>query len=232
MFNEYLFKIVCLGSPFSNKTKILRGYVEGKFDTNYLPTLGVDIATKRIRIDNNQIKLIIVDTAGQEFFGKLRPSYFRGASGALIFFDHKNRTTFESQVTPQQIPKKMKKSSSFWQKVIKKLGVIFHRLFPKEELLNVKTNNVVPERIEPNNHPPSVIIQFYHEFKKYIPDSTIPIGLIGIQDGPDSFQVSLEEAQDLAYQLGIDYFALRSSKSRDLERILIDLIHQGLRIRE
>ncbi len=84
--NEYLFKICAIGSPSSPKTSLIRRYAENKFDKNYLPTLGVDITTKKITIENNNIKLILVDTAGQEFFGKLRPSYYRGASACMIFF--------------------------------------------------------------------------------------------------------------------------------------------------
>jgi len=84
--NEYLFKICAIGSPNMPKTSLIRRYAENKFDKNYLPTLGVDITTKKIRIDNYNVKLILVDTAGQEFFGKLRPSYYRGASACMIFF--------------------------------------------------------------------------------------------------------------------------------------------------
>ena len=70
-------------------------FVENKFDTNYLPTLGVDITTKRIVVNNSPVKLILVDTAGQEFFGKLRPSYYRGASACSIFFDRNDRLSFQ-----------------------------------------------------------------------------------------------------------------------------------------
>lgn len=81
----FLLKVACIGSK--RKTKLIRLFVEGKFETNYLPTLGVDITTKRINLYGIRVNLIIVDTAGQEFFGKLRPSYYRGSSGCLIFFD-------------------------------------------------------------------------------------------------------------------------------------------------
>jgi GTPase SAR1 family protein len=47
-------------------------------------------------INRTKTKLIIVDTAGQEFFGKLRPNYYRGASGALIFCNLYNRKSIES----------------------------------------------------------------------------------------------------------------------------------------
>jgi small GTP-binding protein len=94
--NEYLLKICAVGSSNIGKTKILRRFSEGKFTTNYLPTLGVDITTKKIQVDDNIIKLILVDTAGQEFFGKLRPSYYRGASACAIFFSLNDRSTFDS----------------------------------------------------------------------------------------------------------------------------------------
>jgi len=94
--SEYLLKIVALGSNDAQKTKIIRKYAEDKFDGNYMPTLGVDITTKKISLEKTHIKLIIVDTAGQEFFGKLRPNYYRGASGAMIFCDLYNRQSIES----------------------------------------------------------------------------------------------------------------------------------------
>lgn len=74
-------------TPDKLKTEFVRNFAEGKFTTNYLPTQGVDITTKKIRVDNIYIKLIIVDTASQEFFGKLRPSYYRGASGGIICYE-------------------------------------------------------------------------------------------------------------------------------------------------
>ena len=94
--NEYLLKICAIGSANAEKTPLIRRFAENKFDTNYLPTLGVDITTKKIEINDNQVKLIIVDTAGQEFFGKLRPSYYRGATAAIIFFNRNNRESFLS----------------------------------------------------------------------------------------------------------------------------------------
>ena len=94
--NEYLLKICAIGSGDVEKTTLIRKFAENKFDGNYLPTLGVDITTKKIEVDNKPIKLILVDTAGQEFFGKLRPSYYRGASACTIFFNQNDRRSFEA----------------------------------------------------------------------------------------------------------------------------------------
>ena len=94
--NEYLLKICAIGSGSVGKTSLIRRFAEGKFEANYLPTLGVDITTKRIQVENNSVKLILVDTAGQEFFGKLRPSYYRGASACLIMFALDDKKTFDA----------------------------------------------------------------------------------------------------------------------------------------
>ncbi|MHA2244637.1 MAG: Rab family GTPase [Candidatus Hodarchaeales archaeon] len=96
MPDEYLFKICAIGSPNTCKTALIRRFVEGKFTTDYLPSLGVDITTKQVQVDDNNIKLILVDTAGQEFFGKLRPSYYSGTSACLIFCSLKDRTSINN----------------------------------------------------------------------------------------------------------------------------------------
>jgi len=94
--SEYLLKICAIGSGNVGKTSLIRRYAEDKFDGNYLPTLGVDITTKKISVKDTHMKLILVDTAGQEFFGKLRPNYYRGASACLILFALNDRKTFEA----------------------------------------------------------------------------------------------------------------------------------------
>ncbi len=79
------------------KVKFIRRFVENKYDTNYLPTLGVDITTKKIQIDDIQLKIILVDTAGI-----LRPSYYRGASAIIIFFSKGNQDSFHQILTWKQ----------------------------------------------------------------------------------------------------------------------------------
>ena len=94
--NSYLMKICCIGSADAKlKTGLIRRYAGDKSEEDsLLPTIGVDIKTKIINIDGSRVKIILVDTAGQEFFGKRRPSYYRGASGAIIFFDKGYITSF------------------------------------------------------------------------------------------------------------------------------------------
>ncbi|XP_007447387.1 PREDICTED: ras-related protein Rab-2A-like [Lipotes vexillifer] len=50
-------------------------------------------------IDGKQIKLQIRDTAGQEPFRSIHPSYYRGAAGALLVYDIIRRDTFNHLTT-------------------------------------------------------------------------------------------------------------------------------------
>ncbi|MFX1285146.1 MAG: Rab family GTPase [Promethearchaeota archaeon] len=107
-----LLKICCTGSE--RKTELVRAYAEGKFSTNYLSTIGVDITTKILNLYGLIIKIIIMDTAEQEFFRKLRSSYYHGANGALIFINHEEKsrrnqvkawhTEFRSVVPDSNVP--------------------------------------------------------------------------------------------------------------------------------
>ncbi|MFW9778677.1 MAG: Rab family GTPase [Candidatus Heimdallarchaeota archaeon] len=94
--DEYILKICSAGSYQVGKTSLIRRYAENTFSEDYLPTLGVDITTKRIIVDGKPIKLILMDTAGQEMFGNIRKSYFDGAAGCLIVYDITRRESFDS----------------------------------------------------------------------------------------------------------------------------------------
>ncbi len=93
---DYAFKIITLGSPAVGKTSLIRRFADNKFLEDYKTTLGVDITTKNIILKKEiYVTLLCVDPGGQDFFGKLRPVYYRGARGAVILFDLTRRSTFE-----------------------------------------------------------------------------------------------------------------------------------------
>ena len=62
-------------------------------------TIGVDFATKTIEYKDNSIKLQIWDSAGQERYKALIPSYVRGASIIFILYDVSNKNTFTNVIT-------------------------------------------------------------------------------------------------------------------------------------
>lgn len=80
-------KICLLGDIAVGKTSLVRRYVDGRFDDNYLSTIGVKISTKLLMMQEKQLNLIIWDLAGGEDFSGHDKNYLRGAAGALLVCD-------------------------------------------------------------------------------------------------------------------------------------------------
>lgn len=70
-------------------------FVSGKFGTLHEPTVGALFLTKKISIPNYIAKFEIWDTAGQEKFHALIPTYYRNAQAAVVVFDITNYQSFE-----------------------------------------------------------------------------------------------------------------------------------------
>jgi len=59
-------------------------------------TIGVEFASKIVKVGDRRIKLQLWDTAGQERFRSVTRSYYRGAAGVILVFDITRRSTFAS----------------------------------------------------------------------------------------------------------------------------------------
>ncbi|MHB8085698.1 MAG: Rab family GTPase [Dehalococcoidia bacterium] len=85
-------KICMLGTLAVGKTSLVRRYVENLFSEKYQTTLGVKVDKKLVKVDNQDITLVLWDLAGQDSYNGIRQSYLRGASGYLLVVD-KTRTS-------------------------------------------------------------------------------------------------------------------------------------------
>eukprot|EP01084_Bolivina_argentea_P113226 201845_1 len=87
-------KILMIGARATGKSSIIRRYVFDVFDPNTIqPTVGVDYALKKVRVEDTLFNVHIWDIAGQETFSGLQPTYYRQADGAIIVFDITNKDT-------------------------------------------------------------------------------------------------------------------------------------------
>jgi len=93
---KFLFKYIIVGETGVGKTCLLVQFTENQFKARHDVTVGVEFGSKIVNLDNNQVKLQIWDTAGQEKFRSITRSYYRGAAGALIVYDITRRETFEN----------------------------------------------------------------------------------------------------------------------------------------
>uniref|UniRef100_A0A452I1W2 small monomeric GTPase n=1 Tax=Gopherus agassizii TaxID=38772 RepID=A0A452I1W2_9SAUR len=101
---DYLIKFLALGDSGVGKTSILYQYTDGKFNSRFITTVGIDFREKRVVYRSNgpdgisgrgqRIHLQLWDTAGQERFRSLTTAFFRDAMGFLLLFDLTNEQSF------------------------------------------------------------------------------------------------------------------------------------------
>lgn len=90
-------KKICMVGDFAvGKTSLVRRYVEGRFDDQYLSTIGVKISRKEIITENTIVRLVIWDVAGNGKIGNLINSYLMGTSGAFLICDLTRPNTIQS----------------------------------------------------------------------------------------------------------------------------------------
>ena len=92
----YNFKIVVCGDPSVGKTSTILRFTDNAFMRTYIPTLGVSISEKILKIGKLHINLILWDIAGQSKFELMRRHFYQGTEGIILIFDLTNRKSFES----------------------------------------------------------------------------------------------------------------------------------------
>jgi Ras-related protein Rab-2A len=91
----YLFKVIIVGDSGVGKSSITQKLMNNTFSPNKEMTIGVDFATKIIKINDNNIKLHIWDTAGQENFKCVAKSFYRDAIAVIICYDINKYDSFK-----------------------------------------------------------------------------------------------------------------------------------------
>ena len=81
------YKLIFLGDQSVGKSCILNRFMNDTFTEEYQATIGLDFQSKNIQIDNQDIHLLLYDTAGQEKFKSLIPMYTRDANIVLLVYD-------------------------------------------------------------------------------------------------------------------------------------------------
>ncbi|KAE9022923.1 hypothetical protein PR003_g12251 [Phytophthora rubi] len=101
--NEFLYKVIIIGTKAVGKTNLLSVAARGdQFDERSPPTLQPEFVTVKVqRPDwkfgepNQFIRAQVWDTAGQERFQAISRSHYRRANGALIVYDVSEKSTFK-----------------------------------------------------------------------------------------------------------------------------------------
>ena len=92
----YRFKFCIIGDNAVGKTSSIRQFVEGKFDTDYKSTIGLNIVTHSFPLLDNEINAVLWDLGGQQYYHKFRRNYYNGTQAAFILFDLTRYESFEN----------------------------------------------------------------------------------------------------------------------------------------
>ncbi|KAH0795080.1 small GTP-binding protein [Histomonas meleagridis] len=87
-------KVVVFGAGAVGKSALTIQFVQGYFITDYDPTIE-DSYKRVLLVDNENVQLDILDTAGQDDFAPMRTSYMRQGKGFIIVYAIDDRASFE-----------------------------------------------------------------------------------------------------------------------------------------
>ncbi len=82
-----IFKTILIGEGGVGKTSITVRYTENRFDDAMKMTIGVNLATKRLTINDNPLTMTLWDLGGQPRFRDVVADYFRGSKMAIAVYD-------------------------------------------------------------------------------------------------------------------------------------------------
>ena len=89
------YQIITIGDSNAGKTCLLSYYIQGKtIIGTQSSTIGVDVQTKKEKINQAMKTFNFYDTGGSERFHNMATTYYRKAEGALLVFDLADEESF------------------------------------------------------------------------------------------------------------------------------------------
>ncbi len=93
-----LLKFILVGDSNVGKSSIMSQLIDNKFYSYHDMTIGVDYGKYSYIINDEEIKINIWDTSGQEAFRSITRSYFRGSHCAILVFDLTVKQSFDNLI--------------------------------------------------------------------------------------------------------------------------------------
>ncbi len=84
--SRFRFKITVIGDGRVGKTSLIQKFTQGSFQEEYLKTIGAQFSVYDKEINQDKIRLIFWDIAGQNDFNFARPSFFKNSRAAIIVY--------------------------------------------------------------------------------------------------------------------------------------------------
>ncbi|MHA1313516.1 MAG: Rab family GTPase [Candidatus Helarchaeota archaeon] len=88
MSKQYTMKLTVVGDEGVGKTSLIKRYIEDRFNSEYISTIGVDFLVKNVKLEEGvEAKMVIWDIGGQDTWKNKMNLYMKGANGAIIICD-------------------------------------------------------------------------------------------------------------------------------------------------
>jgi Rab-like protein 2 len=89
-------KIILLGDSAVGKSKLIERYLLDEYDHRQMSTYALTLYRKTITLDSSESLVIdFWDTAGQDVFSKMHPSYYYRAHACILVFDVTRKITYQ-----------------------------------------------------------------------------------------------------------------------------------------
>lgn len=93
---DFTVKAVIIGDSGVGKTNILLRFCDDTFRPTYSSTIGVDFKLKVMQVHEYKIKMQIWDTAGQEKFKNIAPTFYKGSIAIILTYSIDQAHTYEN----------------------------------------------------------------------------------------------------------------------------------------
>ena len=90
------FKIIIVGDSGVGKSCLSIKASRNYFEDFYSPTVGFEFLTFNVKVEDQNIKLQIWDTCGQEVYRSLISSFYRNSSLAILVYSIDNENSFQN----------------------------------------------------------------------------------------------------------------------------------------
>ncbi|KAF8894785.1 ras family-domain-containing protein [Infundibulicybe gibba] len=191
---DYLFKITLIGDSGTGKSNLLARFTRNEFNLESKPTIGVEFATRSLKVDDGMIKAQIWDTSGQQRYRAITSTYYHGAAGALLVYDITKRDSYDNITRWLKEIRDHANSNIVIMLVGNKSDLKHMRAIPTDEAQAFATKNNLSftetSALEASNMEDvfqTILTDIYHAvFRKSLESSTTSIEKDDISVGPNA----------------------------------------------
>ncbi|XP_049942377.1 rab-like protein 2A [Schistocerca serialis cubense] len=89
-------KVICLGDSAVGKSKLVERFLLDKYKPHQLSTYALTLFRYETNVNEESVTVDFWDTAGQEMFQSLHPSYYHQAHACIMVFDATRKITYKN----------------------------------------------------------------------------------------------------------------------------------------